>query len=116
MSLLGMGGAATAGGDTLPMLATGALAYGASRGVSKINDARKASLFLNPKFTTWLRNAPDSDDPIVINKYLDQLNKIASRDQAFLMDANAIQEYVTRALSQSPSRAAATGQQEENGR
>lgn len=116
MSLLGVGGAATAGGDTLPVLATGALAYGASRGVSKISDARKANLFLNPKFTTWLRNAPDSDDPAVIGKYLDRLNKIASRDQAFLMDANAIRDYVTSALLQSPSRAAATGQQEENGR
>lgn len=110
MSLLGMGGAATAGGDTLPMLATGALAYGASRGVSKINDARKASLMLNPKFTTWLRNAPDSDEPAVINKYLDQLNKIASRDQAFLMDAQAIRSFVADQLSKGTGRAAADEQ------
>lgn len=107
MSMLGLGGAVSAGGDTIPALVAGGVAYGASRGASKLSDARKASLFLNPKFTTWLRNAPDSDEPAVINKYLDQLNKIASRDQAFLMDAQAIRSFVADQLSKGTGRAAA---------
>jgi hypothetical protein len=116
MSLLGLSGAGAAGGDFLTTATVGALAYGASRGASKLSDARKASLFLNPKFTTWLRNAPDSNDPVVINRYMDQLSKIASRDQAFLMDAQAIQDYVRSAMSQSPTRAAASSQEEKDRR
>lgn len=107
MSSMGLTGAVGAGADTLPALAATGVAYAASRGASKLTDARKANLFLNPKFTTWMRNAPDTDDPVVINKYLDQLNKIASRDQAFLMDAQAIRSFVADQLSKSPGRAAA---------
>lgn len=88
----------------------------ARAGLERLASGRMARLLLNPDFTRWTRQLPDRATPEVVERQFNKLNRMLSREQEFLMDANAIQEYVTKALSQSPSRAAATGQQEENSR
>lgn len=95
----------------------GAMGGMAARGaMERFSSARAAKLLLNPDFTKWLRQTPASTSPAVINRHFDRLNKIASREQAFLMDAQALQEYLRTALSQAPGRAAAESQQEEDRR
>lgn len=88
----------------------------ARAGLERLASGRAAKLLLNPDFTRWARQLPDRASPEVVERQFNKLNRILSREQDFLMDANAIQDYVTKALSQSPTRAAATSQQEENGR
>lgn len=86
----------------------GAVAGMAARGgIERMSSARAAKLLLNPNFTKWLRQTPNTTNPAVINRHFDRLNKIASREQAFLMDAKALQDYIAREVSKSPGRAAA---------
>lgn len=86
----------------------GAMGGMAARGaVERFSSARAAKLLLNPDFTKWLRQTPSSTSPAVINRHFDRLNKIASREQAFLMDAKALQEFIASQFSKSPGRAAA---------
>ncbi len=95
----------------------GAMGGMAARGaVERFSSARAAKLLLNPDFTKWLRQTPSSTNPAVIDRHFDRLNKLASREQAFLMDAKALQEYLRSAVSQTPSRAAAESQQKEERR
>lgn len=95
----------------------GAMGGMAARGaLERFSSARAVKLLLNPDFTKWLRQTPNSTSPAVINRHFDRLNKIASREQAFLMDAQALQEYLRTAVSQAPGRAAAESQQEKDRR
>lgn len=73
----------------------------------KIGNSWRARLLLRPDFTKWLRRAPDTTNPDVINRYFDRLNKAASREQSFLMDARQLQQYLADQFSKSPGRAAA---------
>ena len=109
--LLGAVGGSTAG---IP----GAMAGMAARGgIERLTSARAARLLLNPDFTKWLRQTPNSTSPAVINRHFDRLNKIASREQVFLMDAKALQDYLRGSVSEGVGRAAATGDQgQDNGR
>lgn len=95
----------------------GAMGGMAARGaLERFSSARAARLLLNPDFTKWLRQTPASTSPEVINRHFDRLNKLAARDSVFLMDAKALQDYLRSAVSQTPSRAAAESQQEEDRR
>ncbi|MBB6424936.1 hypothetical protein [Sphingopyxis sp. JAI128] len=95
----------------------GAMAGMATRGIlERLASGRASRLLLNPDFTRWLRQMPDVANPAAIERNFDKLNKVASRDQAFLMDARAIQDYVRSAMSQSPTRAAASSQEEQDRR
>lgn len=108
--LLAAVGGGVAGGPG----AVGGMAAGSA--FERLSSNRAAKLLLNPDFTKWLRKTPDSTDPEVINRHFNRLNKIASRDQAFLMDAQALQDYLRRASSESIGRAAATRDQEQDDR
>jgi len=82
-------------------------AVGARNTGEKLGNSWRARLLLNPDFTKWLRRAPDTSNPEVINRYFDRLNKVASREQSFLMDARQLQQYLADQFSKSPGRAAA---------
>lgn len=101
----------TQGGPLGAAVAVGSRAVG-----EKVGNSWRARLLLNPDFTKWLRQVPNTKSPEVINRYFDRLNKIASREQAFLMDARQLQDYLRSAASQTPGRAAAESQQEEDRR
>lgn len=96
----------------------GAMGGMAARGgVERLSSARAARLLLNPDFTKWLRQTPSSTSPAVINRHFDRLNKIASREQVFLMDAKALQDFLRGSVSEGVGRAAATGdERQDNGR
>ena len=106
--ILGVVGGGIAG---IPGAVTGMAARG---GVERLSSARAARLLLNPDFTKWLRQTPPTTNPAVINRHFDRLNKIASREQVFLMDAKALQEFLAKQASEGVGRAAATGENAEN--
>ena len=110
-SLLFAGIGAQTGG-----VAGAVVAPAASGWIARIGEKRAARLLTNPDFTKWLRQTPETMSPEVINRHFERLNKIASREQSFLMDVKALQDYLRSALSQTPSRAAAEGQQEQDRR
>ena len=93
----------------------GALAAGAAgNSFAKFSSRRTARLLLNPDFTRWLRTAPETVNPRAIQSHLNRLETIASRDAVAAADIHGLQQYLMQAFSQSPTRAAATGQQEQN--
>lgn len=93
----------------------GAMGGMAARGgVERLSSARAARLLLNPDFTKWLRQTPSSTSPAVINRHFDRLNKIASREQVFLMDAQALQSFIRDQFSKGTGRAAAEDQTKDN--
>lgn len=70
--LWGAMGLATGGADA-------AIASGAAQGIiARIGEQRAARMLLNPDFTKWLRQAPNSTDPTVINRYFARLSGIST--------------------------------------
>jgi hypothetical protein len=69
-------------------------------------------LLASPRFTAWLARAPKN--PNAQLRYVEQLGIIASKEPAIAGDARAIQQFLTERLAGSPSRAAAS-EQDENG-
>lgn len=104
---IGAGTGGTAGAVVAPA---------ASGWLSRVGERRAARLVTNPDFTRWLRQAPESSNPEVINRYFSRLNKIASRDQVFRMDAKAVQDYLARHFSEGVGRAAASGDNRQDNR
>lgn len=93
----------------------GAMGGMAARGaLERFSSARAAKLLLNPDFTKWLRQTPNSTSPAVINRHFDRLNKIASREQAFLMDAKALQDYLSRSFAEPLARRSAAEEPDKN--
>lgn len=82
----------------------------AGRMIASLGEKRAARMLLNPDFTKWLKNAPNSSNPRVIDRYFSRLagmNSIAANDN------QAFQAALREAAQQSPGRLAA---QEENDR
>lgn len=78
------GGLGLVGGGPL-----GAVAGGAAQPiVAKLGEERAARLLLNPDFTKWVRNMPDTANPRAIDRYFDKLagmSSVAANDnQAFV--------------------------------
>lgn len=97
---------------------TGAVVGAAVRPLGeKAANSWRSRLLLNPDFTKWLKAAPNTTNPAAIDRYFDRLNKIASREQAFLMDTRQMQDFLAKQFSEGVGRAAATGENtEDNGR
>lgn len=78
--------------------------------LTKWGEDRAARMLLNPDFTKFLRNVPNTTNPKVIDAYFNRLGKIttiaANDNVAF---TSAIKD-VFRAMGQSPGRAAAEDQ------
>lgn len=103
------------GGGTVGV--PGAMAGMAARGaLERLSSGRATRLLLNPDFTRWARQLPDRASPEVVERQFNKLNRLLSREQAFVMDAKAIQDFVTRHFSEGVGRAAATGDQGKNDR
>ncbi len=78
-------------------------------------NARTSRLLLNPDFTKWMRQMPDTTNPRVIQRHFDRLDRIASVNAVVAADVRSLQQYLVQAFAQSPSRAAASGQEEQDG-
>ncbi len=91
---------------------TGAIAGGAAQGiVAKLGEERAARMLLNPGFTKWLRNAPNTNNPKVIDRYFSRLaGTVAANDNQAFVGA------LRSSIGQSPGTVAATTQQEDEAR
>lgn len=88
---------------------TGAIAAPiAGKLISNWGEQRAARMLLNPDFTRWLRNAPNTTNPRVIDRYFGRLAGIGSISAN---DNQAFTQALMEAVRQSPRRAAA---EEEN--
>jgi hypothetical protein len=91
----------------------GAAAGAMSRDVlGRLGEQRTARLLLNPNFTRWLRAAPNTSEPRVIDAYFRRLTTQAAKSPVLAGDVRALQESLAQAFAQSPGRAAA--QQEDD--
>lgn len=70
-------------------------------------EERAARALMNPDFTKWLRNAPQTTDPKVINSYFKRLETAAAKSPIFAGDVKAFQSALTDVFRNSPGRAAA---------
>jgi hypothetical protein len=70
-------------------------------------------LMTSPGFTRWLARAPRNTAPPP--QYIQRLTQVAQREPVIAGDIQALQQQLAAAFSQSPMRAAAEGQQEQNG-
>lgn len=90
----------------------GAVAGGMAREfIAKVGEQRAARMLLNPDFTKWLRAAPNSNRPQVIDRYfakLGTIGSIAANDNAAFLGA-------IRAAFSGPGAAAAQDEQESVG-
>lgn len=92
----------------------GAVAGGLSRDfISRLGEQRTARLLLNPDFTRWLRNAPDTANPRAIDSYFRRLGTSAAKSQVLAGDVKALQETLAEAFSRSPGRLAAAEQEQD---
>lgn len=90
----------------------GAVAGGLSRDLfSRLGEQRAARLLLNPDFTKWLRNAPDTASPQAINAYFGRLQS-AAKGSIYAGDVRAFQDALAETFSQSPMKAAAADQEQ----
>lgn len=118
------GATITRGAGSLKTLLLGALGYSAggpvgavggalSRDIiSRLSEQRTARLLLNPNFTRWLRDAPDTADPRAIDSYFRRLATQSAKSPILAGDARALQEALTEAFSRSPGRLAAAEQEQ----
>ena len=88
--------------------------FGARRLAEGVMNGRTARLLLNPDFTRWMRQMPNSNNPRVIQAHFARLERIASQNAVVAADVRALDRYLRDAFAQSPGRAAASGQQEQD--
>lgn len=81
--------------------------------LAKWGEERAARALMNPTFTKWLRNAPEATDPRAINAYFRRLEQAAAKSPILAGDVRGLQEALSEAFAKSPTRAAAS-QQEDN--
>lgn len=80
-----------------------------------VGDQRAARLLMNPDFTRWLKAAPNTTDPRVINAHFARLTQSAAKSPIFAGDVKAFQEALSEAFAQSPGRVAASEQEGDRG-
>jgi hypothetical protein len=79
-------------------------------------NGRTSRLLLNPDFTKWMRQMPNTSNPRVIQAHFNRLDRIAASNAVVAADVRSLQQYLLEAFAQSPTRAAATGQEEQDRR
>lgn len=89
----------------VPGAAAGFFARGA---MEKFASKRAARMLLNPSFTKWLRQTPNSAKPEVINRHFARLTSLAAKNPAMAADAKALQQFLGEAFKP-VQRAAASG-------
>lgn len=81
----------------------------ATRFLSSLGERRTAALLLNPDFTAWLRNAPNSTNPRVIDRYFSRISgKLAANDN------EALRKAFMDAFTASPATRVAASEQDQD--
>jgi len=94
-----------------------AMSYGmglATMGLSAVAESVAGRVLASPRFTRWLARAPN--DPSRAQAWVNRLGSLATRDPSISADIIPIRDFLQQAIAQSPTRAAAQGQDENNGR
>jgi len=93
-----------------------ALAAGVAGLVIKAGrDAFSAKMLLSPKVTAWVRSAPKSSDPKVIDAHFAKLGAIAKAEPALAADIDAFRSAIVQAANDNTNRAVAQDNQGEGG-
>lgn len=89
-----------------------ALATAATIGAAKVGkDALSARLLMSPKVTGWLRSAPRTTDPKVINAHFKKLGAIAKAEPALAAEIDAFRNAIFSAANDNAQRAVAEDRQ-----
>lgn len=102
LSLLGFAQGGAAGGVALPIAAGFLKTWG---------DKSAARMLLNPDFTRWVKNAPNTTNPAVINRYFEKLagmSSVAANDNAAFTTA------IRDAFSRSPASRVVAGEKDDD--
>lgn len=76
--------------------------------LSRMGEKRATRLLLNPDFTRWLRQVPNTASPRRINRQFERLDSIAARSPAMVADIEALKQALVGAVNDNaPSRLAA---------
>lgn len=100
-------GSAAAGGD---VVITG-LAAAAGLAIKAGRDALSAKLLMSPRFTNWMRTAPKSNNPTVIDKHWERLGAIAKAEPALAAEIDAFRNAIFSAANDNAQRAVAEDRQ-----
>lgn len=95
---LGFAGGGVGGAVVLPA---------AGQVLTSLGEKRAARLLLNPDFTKWLRNAPNTSDPRAIDRYFVRLDGLAARSPIMAADAAAFKASLRAANDGGAARLAA---------
>lgn len=101
-SLIGYSAGGATGAVALPM---------ARRFFSQWGEEKAARAFMNPDFTRWMRNAPDTSNPAALNAYFKRLEIAAAKSPILANDIQGFREAVNDTLAQSPGSLAAAEQE-----
>jgi len=102
-----------AGAAGIPGMVVG---FATRRAAEGVMNGRTSRLLLNPDFTKWMRQMPNTSNPRVIQAHFNRLDRIAASNAVVAADVRSLQQYLLEAFAQSPTRAAATGQEEQDRR
>ncbi|UQS94836.1 mediator of RNA polymerase II [Pseudanabaena phage Pam1] len=100
-------GSAAAGGDAV---VTG-LAAAAGLAIKAGRDALSAKLLMSPRFTNWMRTAPKSNNPTVIDKHWERLGAIAKAEPALAAEIDVFRNAIFSAANDNAQRAVAEDRQ-----
>jgi hypothetical protein len=93
--------------------ATGAVALPMARSFfSQWGEEKAARALMNPDFTRWLRNAPNTSNPAALNAYFKRLEIAAAKSPILANDIQGFREAANDALAQSPGQLAASEQEQ----
>lgn len=85
-------------------------------GVAAGGEFALGKLLASPRFARWLASSPMEANPAGQAKYLEKLGSIAVAEPLIANDVKAVQAYLQQSIGQSPLRAAATTEKEQDGR
>jgi hypothetical protein len=86
--------------------------------MSRMGERRATRLLLNPDFTRWLRQVPNTASPRQINRQFEKLDSIAARSPAMTADIEAMKQALVSAVNDNPPvlRSAAENQNADEGK
>lgn len=75
--------------------------------ITRLGDERAARLLINPDFTRWLRNAPQTANPQAIDRYFGRLRSLARRTPGMVADVDALERAIIGVVNDNSARIAA---------
>ena len=110
----GFGFSAASGAGTGPAAAASAVAVIGGEIAQRLGTERTLRLVLNPDFSRWLKNTPNTANPAAIDGYFQRLRSVAQRTPGMMADVDAFERAIMGAVNDnSAGRMAAEEQPQE---